>query len=317
MGGDGGPAVTVPAAVALAHRAEVILVGDAERVRAELRGPVPAVTIHHATEALSAADSLSDVLRHRPDSSMRQALLRHAAGDVDAVISAGDTAALMALSRSILDMIPGIERPAICKELQGMAGPFWMLDLGANLDCTALQLAQFGHMGSMLARHVGGIAEPRVALLNIGTEAGKGPAVLAAAARLLDEDPDMRYVGFIEGNMLFSGAADVVVADGFAGNIALKSVEGAARMVGHLLRNWVEGLGPLEQAGMALARSKLRALRHELNPQRYNGASFVGLSGVVIKSHGSADIEGFQSAIEEALLEVEGRIPTRIADELA
>jgi len=317
MGGDGGPAVTVPAAAALARRADVVLVGDADRIRAALPETAPDIRIHHAAEVLSSTDRLADVLRRRPDSSMRQALLRQAAGEVDAVVSAGDTAALMALSRSLLDMVPGIERPAICKDLQGMAGPFWMLDLGANLDCTPHQLRQFAHMGSMLARHVGGIGEPRVALLNIGTELSKGPAVLREAARLLGEDPALRYAGFVEGNVLFADAADVVVADGFAGNIALKSIEGAARMAGHLLGHWLEGLGPLEQAGLALARAKLRTLRHELNPQRYNGASFVGLCGVVIKSHGSADIEGFQSAIEEAILEVEGRIPKHLAAEFA
>jgi glycerol-3-phosphate acyltransferase PlsX len=295
----------------------MILVGDAERLHAQHTGQSPHITIQHAAEVLSATDSLAEVLRRRPDSSMRQALLRHAAGDADAVVSAGDTAALMALSRAILDMVPGIERPAICKDLHGMQGPFWMLDLGANLACTPAQLKQFAHMGCTLARHLGGVAEPRVALLNIGTEAGKGPAALKEAARLLEKDPGLRYVGFVEGNVLFSNVADVVVADGFAGNIALKSIEGAARMAGHLLRRWLDGLGPLQQAGLLLAQSELKTLQHELNPQRYNGASFVGLSGVVIKSHGSADVEGFQSAIEEAIAEVEGRIPLRMAVEVA
>jgi phosphate acyltransferase len=197
--------------------------------------------------------------------------------------------------------------------MHGMERPFWMLDLGANLDCSMRQLHQFARMGSVLARYVGGIAAPRVALLNIGTESRKGPEVLHAAADLLAQDPSLHYVGFVEGSALFSGRADVVVADGFAGNISLKSIEGAARMAGHLLRAWLDTLSPLEQAGMSLARTKLRALRHELNPQRYNGASFVGLSGVVIKSHGSADVEGFGSAIEEALLEVGGQIPRRLA----
>lgn len=317
MGGDGGPAVTVAAAAGLAHRAELTLVGDAGQLHAALGAGAPSVAVQHASENLSGSDRLGDVLRHKPDSSMRQALLRQAAGEADAVVSGGDTAALMALSRSVLAMIPGIDRPAICKDLKGMAGPFWMLDLGANLECSPDQLRQFAHMGNMLARHVGGIAAPRVALLNIGTEPGKGPAVLGEAASLLENDPALHFVGFIEGNVLFSGSADVVVTDGFTGNVALKSIEGAARMAGHLLGDLFDGLGPLEQAGLVLARSKFRTLRHEFNPQRYNGASFVGLSGVVIKSHGSADIEGFQSAIEEAILEVEGRIPMRIAAEFA
>lgn len=315
MGGDAGPAVTVPAARAMTTRADLILVGDPERIAEFLPGEVPGLRIHPAREALTAADSLADALRRKPDSSMRQALLRVAAGEADAVVSGGDTAALMGLARALVSMVPGIERPAICKDLQGVSGPFWMLDLGANLDCTAEQLRQFALMGSTLARHVGGIAEPRVALLNIGTEASKGPAVIGEAARLLEADPSIRYVGYVEGNVLFSNAADVVVADGFAGNIALKSIEGAAYMAGHLLHRWLEDLGPIEQAGLALVRGKLRSLRHALNPQRYNGASFVGLSGVVVKSHGSADVEGFQSAIEEAILEVEGRIPRHLAAE--
>jgi phosphate acyltransferase len=321
MGGDGGPAVTVAAALALTGRAELTLVGDSDRLHAALGGLADSadgnLKVHHATEQLTATDNLSDVLRHKPDSSMRQALLLHGAGDVDGVVSGGDTAALMALSRSILDMVPGVERPAICKELQGMRGPFWMLDLGANIECSAEQLCQFARMGATLARHAGGIAEPRVGLLNIGTEAGKGPAVLNDAAGRLSADASVNFVGFVEGNMLFSDVVDVVVADGFGGNVALKSIEGAARMAGHLLRGWLDELGPLERAGTLLARRRLQQLRHELNPQRYNGASFVGLSGVVVKSHGSADVEGFQSAIEEAIVEVQGQIPRRLADALA
>jgi phosphate acyltransferase len=313
MGGDAGTAVTVPAAAAFVARADLVLVGDETEIRAAFPGNPAAVTVHHATQCVDPSDSLSVVLRRKPDSSMRQALLLHAEGKVDAVISGGDTAALMALSRLLLDMVPGIDRPAIGKELQGMEGPFWMLDLGANVDCTGRQLHQFARMGSILARYVSGIAAPRVALLNIGTESRKGPDLLREAATLLSQDPTLHYVGFVEGNTLFSGRADVVVADGFAGNIAVKSIEGAARMASHLVRGWLEKLSPLEQAGMALARSKVRTLRHELNPQRYNGASFVGLTGVVIKSHGSADIEGFRSAIGEALLEVDGQIPLRLA----
>lgn len=317
MGGDGGPAVTVPAAAALSGRAELLLVGDSTAIRSALPAGAQNIEIVHASEVLAASDSLADVLRRRPDSSLRRALLCQSEGLADAVVSAGDTAALMALSRSLLDMVPGVERPAICKDLQGMQGPFWMLDLGANLDCTPVQLHQFALMGTLLARHAGGVSEPRVALLNIGTEAGKGPDVVNEAAALLEADRAIRYVGFVEGNVLFDGRADVIVADGFAGNIALKSVEGAARMAGHLLRRWFDDLNPLEQAGMALARRKLTALRHELNPQRYNGAILVGLSGVVIKSHGSADTEGFQSAIEEAMLEVAGRVPERLRAEVA
>lgn len=317
MGGDGGPAVTVPAAAALAHRADVVLVGDAEQIRAALPRGGAVHHVQHATQAVGGADSLAEVLRRKPDSSLRQALLRHAAGDVDAVVSGGDTAALLALSRAVLDMVDGIERPAICKDLEGMHGPFWMLDLGANIDCSARQLHDFARIGATLARHVGGIATPRVALLNIGTEAGKGPDVLAEAAGILRADQRLDYVGFVEGGDLFSGFADVVVADGFAGNVALKSIEGAARMARHLLRRGFDAVPPWQRLALEPLRGRLRELRHQLNPQRYNGASFVGLRGVVVKSHGSADAEGFKSAMEEALLEVEGRVPQRLAELLA
>lgn len=313
MGGDGGPAVTVAAALALADRADLILVGVEADIRRAAGPNSQDLRIHPASEVLSASDSLADVLRRRPDSSMRQALMLLAGGDVDGVVSAGDTAALMALSRAQLAMVAGIDRPAIGKFLQGMAGGFWMLDLGANLDCSVEQLHQFARMGTILARHVSDVDAPRVALLNIGTEPHKGPDLQRQAAERLAADADLDYVGFIEGNRLFDGVADVVVTDGFAGNIALKSIEGAARMAGHLLRSWLDGLGPLARLGMWPARRHLRQLGHGLNPQRYNGASLVGLSGVVVKSHGSADAEGFQSAIEEAILEIRGRIPERLA----
>lgn len=313
MGGDFGPAVTVPAALSFSDEADLVLVGDESQIRACLSGSADSTTVHPASQRVDSFDSLSEVLRRKTDSSMRQALMLLAGGDVDAVVSGGDTAALMALSRLVLHMIPGIDRPAIGKELQGMHGPFWMLDLGANVGCSGRHLHQFARMGSMLARHVSEIAQPRVALLNIGTESRKGPDLLRTVAETLAEDPELNYVGFVEGSTLFSGLADVVVADGFAGNIAVKSIEGAARMAGHLLRGWLEQLGPLEQAGLTLARNKLARLRHDLNPQRYNGASFVGLTGVVVKSHGAADVEGFRSAVQEALLEVGGQIPTRLA----
>jgi len=319
MGGDGGIAVTVAAAARLAHRAELTLVGDEVAIAAALRhaGSAGSVRVLHAAERVDPDDSLTVVLRHKRDASMRRALGELAAGRADAVVSAGDTAALLALSRLLLERLPGIQRPAICKALLGSAGPFWMLDLGANLDAPAPQLHQFARMGSVLAASTGSLAAPRIALLNIGTEPGKGPQRLHDAAALLMHDPDLDYVGYIEGNRLFHGQADVVVADGFTGNIALKSIEGAAWMAGRLVRRWLDGLGLIEQAGLVLARSKLDALRRELNPQSYNGASFLGLAGVVIKSHGSADNDGFASAIEQAIREVEEDVPGRLARQFA
>jgi glycerol-3-phosphate acyltransferase PlsX len=192
--------------------------------------------------------------------------------------------------------------------MQGVAGPFWMLDLGANLECTAQELVQFARMGAELARAVGGVSFPRVALLNIGTEPTKGPAHIRAAAELFKNDSGFSYAGFIEANRLFRGEADVVVADGFAGNIALKAMEGAAWMAGQLLRRSFEGIGLIEQAGLAMARTRIRSLRRE----RYNGASLVGLAGVVVKSHGAADQEGFASAVQEAVHEVEAGLVARL-----
>jgi glycerol-3-phosphate acyltransferase PlsX len=311
MGGDGGPPVTVAAAIQMADDADLVLVGDQHpigAVFAEL-GLAPGsrgLSVVHASERIEAGESLAVALRQKPDASMRRALALLAEGTVDAVVSGGDTASLMAISRQLIERVPGIERPAICKALQGVAGPFWMLDLGANVDCSALQLHQFARMGSLLAQTVAGLEAPRVALLNIGTEAGKGPRRLREAADLLATDSALRFVGYIEGNRLFRGDADVVVTDGFTGNVALKSMEGAAWMAGQLLRRWFDNLGLIEQAGVALARAKLEALRHELDPQRYNGASFVGLAGVVVKSHGGADVDGFASAIGQAIREVRG-----------
>lgn len=311
MGGDGGPPVTVAAAIQMADDADLVLVGDQHpigAVFAELGvapgSPGPSVV--HASERIEAGESLAVALRQKPDASMRRALALLAEGAVDAVVSGGDTASLMAISRQLIERVPGIERPAICKALQGVAGPFWMLDLGANVDCSPPQLHQFARMGSLLAQTVAGLEAPRVALLNIGTEAGKGPRRLREAADLLAADSALRFVGYIEGNRLFRGDADVVVTDGFTGNVALKSMEGAAWMAGQLLRRWFDNLGLIEQAGVALARAKLEALRHELDPQRYNGASFVGLAGVVVKSHGGADVDGFASAIGQAIREVQG-----------
>lgn len=317
MGGDGGLAVTVEAARILQERADITLVGNETAIRAALPQPPGHISIVHAGDQVADSDSLSDVLRRRPDSSMRRALTLHAEGQVDAVVSAGDTAALMALSRMLLSMIPGIERPAICKAIQGRHGPFWMLDLGANLDCNARQLLQFAGMGVTLACHAGGIEQPRVALLNVGTEENKGPAVLREAAALLELDHGFEYIGYIEGSALFEGCTDVVVCDGFAGNIALKSMEGAARMAGYLIRQWLGSLSALQRAGLALSRSRLVSLRRDLNPQKYNGASFVGLAGVVVKSHGAADAQGFAYAIEQAIAEVFARIPQRLAHQFS
>ena len=308
MGGDHGPDVAVPAAETLAADADIVLVGDEATLRSRACGKA-ALQFLHASEVLRADDSLSTALRRKPDSSLRKALSLLADGSVDAVVSGGDTAQLMVLSRQILGMVPGVQRPAIAKVMRGVKRDFWMLDLGANLDCEPRVLLQFARMGSVMAETLGAVQKPRVALLNIGTEAAKGPEVLGRAAELLAAAPGINYTGFIEGNRLFDNAADVIVCDGFAGNIALKSVEGAAAMAGHLLRSAVNRLSPLQKAGLWLLRGALSDLRDEFNPQQYNGASLVGLNGVVVKSHGSADRVGFEAALREALNQARFDIP--------
>lgn len=235
---------------------------------------------------------------------MHRALALLAEGRVDAVVSAGNTGALMALSRRLLPMLPGIERPAIVKALEGRDGRRCrLLDVGANLECTEERLHQFAVMGATLATAVDETSKPRVGLLNVGTEHGKGPAHVRRAAELLQADASLHFVGFVEGTELFDGKADVVVMDGFAGNVALKATEGAAAMAERLLRREIGG-----GAAGWLFRKRLRRLAAAYNPQSYNGASFLGLSGVVVKSHGGADRNGFQQAVAQALLEVEGGV---------
>ena len=257
-----------------------------------------------APTGITQQHSVRDALRIGARSSMHRALALLAEGRVDAVVSAGNTGALMALSRRLLPMLPGIERPAIVKALEGRDGHRCrLLDVGANLECTEERLHQFAVMGATLANAVDETSKPRVGLLNVGTEHGKGPAQVRRAAALLQADASLHFVGFVEGTELFDGKADVVVMDGFAGNVALKATEGAAAMAERLLRREIGG-----GAAGWLFRKRLRRLAAAYNPQSYNGASFLGLSGVVVKSHGGADRNGFQQAVAQALLEVEGGV---------
>ncbi len=273
---------------------------------------------HLRTEAYVAqTDTLQTALRRLPDSSMRKALELLRDGAVDAVVSAGNTAALMALSRALVARAPGLSRPAICKLLKGKTQPVWMLDLGANIGCSAQQLGQFAVLGSALA---GGSLPPqqrvRVGLLNIGAEVTKGPAVLAQAAELLESDMRFDYVGFVEAHELFDGRADVIVSDGLLGNTALKAIEGTASMAQHLLVSHLQRLR--KQGGIrAWLLERLlatRDLEDVYDPQGYNGASLLGLSGVVIKSHGRADATGFAAAILQAHDEFTAKVPQRVFD---
>lgn len=275
--------------------------GDAAVIAPQLAG-----TRHeaiHAPRLLAAEDSLRGTLRGTLDSSMRAAVAALAAGDVDAVVSAGSTGGLMALSRHLVGMVPGARRPAIVKALAGEDGRvFRLLDLGANLGADAAGLHQFARMGVAAALE-GGVSTPTVGLLNVGSEMQKGPAVVRAAAGLLQADPRLRYAGFVEPDRMFAAGPDVIVAEGFAGNIALKAAEGAARMARHLL---ARALGPEPSAGPALVGGTvleprpLQRARAAYNPQNYNGAILLGLAGVVVKSHGGADRNGFAHAVRQA-----------------
>jgi len=266
-------------------------------------------------EFIAQDDSLHTALRRKPCASMRLALQLLRDSQVDAVVSAGNTAALMAIARALVPRAPGLSRPAICKMLNGKHSPVWLLDLGANVGASALQLAHFAVLGAALASPAMPNQRPvRVGLLNIGAEVTKGPAVLGEAAELLRSHSGFNYIGFVEAHELFDGRADVVISDGLLGNIALKAIEGTASMAQHLLAEHVQRLR--NQGGVrAWLLERLlasRDLADVYDPQGYNGASLLGLSGVVVKSHGSADGVGFVAAIQQARQEFLAQVPGRV-----
>jgi glycerol-3-phosphate acyltransferase PlsX len=273
------------------------------------------VEVVHASEVVSMEDSVAVALRNRRDSSMRLAINQVREGRARAAVSAGNTGALMAVSRFVLKTLPGIDRPAICTAIPHESGHCHMLDLGANVDAEPDHLLQFALMGTAVVRAVDGIESPRVALLNIGEEDIKGNEQIKEAAGLMSEAPGLNYTGFIEGNGIFRGEADVVVCDGFVGNVALKTMEGVASMVGSMIREEI-GRNLFTKLSGLFSLPLLSGLKRRLDPQRYNGASLVGLNGIVVKSHGSADVSGFLSALEVAALEAERNVPSLIAGQL-
>lgn len=320
MSGDRGPSTCVPAALDAAREftdVHFTLVGRRPDLESELReGAAPRnVSCLFAEQVVAMTDHPREALRRKKDSSMRRALDLVKTREAHACVSAGNTGALMAMAHFVLKMLPGVERPAIGSLIPSRGGHTYMLDLGANAACTPEQLVQFGVMGSVLVAGLEGAhAQPRIGLLNIGEEEIKGNETVKAAHNLLAAS-GLNYVGFVEGHDIFSDAVDVVVTDGFTGNIALKTMEGAARLIADTLReeftrNTARKLGALG------ARPALNALRTRLNPDRYNGATMVGLSGIVIKSHGRADHFGFQRAIETAVHEARAGVPERITERL-
>lgn len=323
MGGDHGVDVVVPAAFRAldAHpHLQVILVGDESSLTAKIRSggyeqtQRSRVRIRHASQIVEMNDPVAEALRRKKDSSMRVAVNLVKAGEAGACVSAGNTGALMATARFVLKTLPGIDRPAICTEIPGMYGSVHMLDLGANIDSSAEHLLQFAYMGAELVSAVEGIAGPKVALLNIGHEDIKGNDTVKAAARLL-EASDLNYRGFIEGHDVFLSEVDVVVSDGFAGNVALKTAEGVARFIGKKLKTELTQ-GVYNRLAGWIAAPVLRGFYKQLDPRRYNGASLLGLRGIVVKSHGGADRLAYAHAIELAVREVEKAVPSRIRERL-
>ena len=316
MSGDLGPEVVVRAAAATLARyrnVELILVGDESELRrlvTEIVGKDSRLHIRPATEVVGMSEPPAESLRKKKDSSMRVAINLVKQGDADACVSAGNTGALMATAKFVLKMLPGIDRPAIIGELPAKGGTVHMLDLGANTQATPEQLFQYAVMGSIVASDITGVDRPRVALLNIGAEDTKGHDTVKDAAALLSES-NLNYVGFIEGSDLFSGKTDVVVTDGFTGNVSLKTIEGAVDLTVHHLKraftaSWLAKLQAM------LASSVLRRLANEVDPRNYNGATLVGLNGIVIKSHGGADAHAFQHAIDTAIVETRNQLPQQI-----
>ena len=323
MGGDHGPHVTVAAALAFQSRSadvDIILVGVREALESELaaRGAVagPRLRVHAAAEVVAMDEPPAQALRYKKDSSMRVAVNLVKSGEADACVSAGNTGALMAISRFVLKTLPGIDRPAIASVLPNMQGGYtYVLDLGANVDCTPEQLMQFGVMGAMLVAAVEHKERPSVGLLNIGVEDIKGNETVKRAAELL-RSSGLNFHGNVEGDDIYKGTTDVVVCDGFVGNSLLKASEGVVKMIVAFLRQEFTR-SPWRMLAAALAKPVLNALRARMDPAKYNGATLVGLRGIVIKSHGSADTPAFGHALERAVEEVRNAVPKRIAERMA
>lgn len=317
MGGDFGPHCIVPAcAQSLAEipSLHLVLVGQSpllEKLLAEISGVDRSrLRIVHAEDVITMDERPAQALRGKDDSSMRVALGLVRDGHAQACVSAGNTGALMALSRYVLKTLPGIDRPAMMTLIPTLRGQSHLLDLGANVDCSAEHLYQFAVMGSVAAEMLGR-QRPSVALLNVGTEDIKGNQQVKLAASLLQQATELNYVGFVEGDGLYRGEVDVVVCDGFVGNILLKASEGLAQMIAARIRQRFS-TGLFARLAGAAAMPWLNRLQAELSPETHNGASFLGLQGIVVKSHGSATVEAFKSAIARASQEIQENLPQRL-----
>lgn len=317
MGGDFGPEVVIPAAVHVVKKfsdIHVILVGDESRLRDCAKNNNIDLDKHfeiqHASEVVEMHDDPASAVRKKKDSSMRVAINMVKEGRAQAVVSAGNTGALMATAKFVLKTIPGIDRPAICTTIPSYGGHTHMLDLGANVDCSADHLYQFAVMGSVLAEAVDNVHEPKVGLLNIGSEASKGNAQVKEANAHLQTAP-VNYIGYVEGDDIYTDKVDVVVCDGFVGNVSLKTMEGVAKMIATMMREEFQRSIFSMLAGL-IAKPVLNRFKKRVDPRMYNGASMLGLNGIVIKSHGGADVLSYANAIEIALLEIEKSVPDHI-----
>lgn len=319
MGGDHGPKVTVPAALLFAQRHEdvrVVLVGLEESIRPYLaQAANERVSVCHASEIVAMDESPALAIRNKKNSSMRVAIDLVKNGEADACVSAGNTGALMAISRFVLKMLPGIDRPAICAILPTATGHTHVLDLGANVDCSPEHLLQFGIMGASLVSAIEHKDRPTVGILNIGAEEIKGNDVVKRAAELLKES-GLNFVGNVEGDGLYKGEAEVIVCDGFVGNVALKASEGLAQMLATFLRQEFSR-SILTKLVALVAIPVLNKFKKRVDPRGYNGATLLGLRGVVVKSHGSADVFSFANALDRAAEEARTGVLARITERVA
>jgi glycerol-3-phosphate acyltransferase PlsX len=320
MGGDHGPKVVVPAAMQFLRASPetaLILVGKEDAIAQHMEGADfgDRLAVRHASQEVNMDEPPSRALRSKKDSSMRVALNLVKLGEADACVSAGNTGALMATARFVLKTLPLVDRPAIITAVPSLEGQTHMLDLGANVDCTAEHLFQFAVMGSELVTAVAGIEAPKVGLLNIGEEEIKGNEQVKQAHELL-AGSSLNYIGYVEGDDTYLGDVDLVVSDGFVGNVALKASEGVAKLVRHVLtQNFKRNL--LTRISGLAAMPILTQFRRTFDPRRYNGASLLGLRGIVIKSHGGADLLAFENAIHIAEKEIHCNIPDRIAHQVS
>ncbi|STZ75321.1 phosphate acyltransferase PlsX [Bergeriella denitrificans] len=327
MGGDAGLSVTVPGAVAFLKQqpdAELLMVGNETALRealAKAQAPMARIRIVHAEQVVEMDEAPQLALKNKKDSSMRIAVNQVKEGLAQAAVSAGNTGALMATARFVLKTIPGIERPAIAKFLPGKNNHMTLvLDLGANVDCSPEQLVQFAVIGSELVQALHPErGSPRVGLLNVGTEDIKGTDTVKQTFKLL-QNSRLNFIGNVEGDDIFSGEADVVVADGFVGNIMLKTVEGSVKFIGSAIKQEFSR-SLFTKLAAVIALPALRGFKQKLDPRKFNGAIFLGLRGVVVKSHGGTDEVGFTYALEEAYHEAKSaslaKIEAGVAEQLA